>query len=108
MGKDLRVFVIGKQIIAAVLRVNNNDFRANFKLGGSAFLYHLTIDEVEMINKIINHFDFGLVGIDFLIDKEGNLLFNEIEDVVGSRILSETTKDRKSTRLNSSHVAISY
>ena len=91
IGKDLRVFVIGKKIIAAVLRVNNNDFRANFKLGGSAFLYHLTIDEVEMINKIINHFDFGLVGIDFLIDKEGNLLFNEIEDVVGSRILSETT-----------------
>src|SRR5690625_3575694 len=91
LGKDLRVFVIGKEIIAAVLRVNKNDFRANFKLGGSAFLYHLTIDEVEMINKIINHFDFGLVGIDFLIDKEGNLLFNEIEDVVGSRILSETT-----------------
>src|SRR5690625_7523482 len=69
MGKDLRVFVIGKQIIAAVLRVNNNDFRANFKLGGSAFLYHLTIYEVVMIIKIINHFDFGHVGLDFLIDK---------------------------------------
>src|SRR5699024_5935881 len=69
IGKDLRVFVIGKKIIAAVLRVNNNDFCAKFKIGGSAFLYHLTIDEVEMINKIINHFDFGLVAIEFLIYK---------------------------------------
>ncbi len=91
MGKDLRVFVIGKKIIAAVLRESENDFRANFKLGGTATLYQLTESEIEIINKIINQFDFGLVGIDFLINKNGNLLFNEIEDVVGSRILSETT-----------------
>src|SRR5699024_2655550 len=91
IGKDLRVFVIGKKIIAAVLRVNNNDLRANFKLGRSAFVYHITIEEVEMINKIINNFDYGLVGIDFLIDIEGNFHFNEIEDMIGSRILSDTT-----------------
>src|SRR5690625_5561883 len=65
MGKDLRVFVIGKQIIAAVLRVNNNDFRANFKLGGSAFRYHLNRDEIIIINKIIDHSYFILFGIDF-------------------------------------------
>lgn len=92
MGKDLRVFVIGKKIIAAVLRESKSDFRANYKLGGFATLYHLNNDEVTLIKKIINHFDFGLVGIDFLIGLDGNLLFNEIEDVVGSRILSETTQ----------------
>lgn len=91
MGKDLRVFIIGKEIIAAVLRENKNDFRANFKLGGTAKLYQLNEDEINMVKKIINHFNFDLVGIDFLINKEGKLLFNEIEDVVGSRILSETT-----------------
>lgn len=42
-----------------------------------------------MIQKIIDHFDFGLVGIDFLIGHDGELIFNEIEDVVGSRTLSE-------------------
>ncbi|HLR60352.1 MAG TPA: ATP-grasp domain-containing protein [Pseudogracilibacillus sp.] len=90
-GKDLRVFVIGKKIIAAVLRESTADFRANFKLGGTATLYHLNENESKLIKKIIHHFDFGLVGIDFLINNEGDLLFNEIEDVVGSRILSETT-----------------
>ena len=91
MGKDLRVFIIGKKIIAAVLRESKNDFRANFKLGGSATLYTLNKNEINLVKKIVNHFDFGLVGIDFLLSKDGQLLFNEIEDVVGSRILSKTT-----------------
>ena len=29
-----------------------------------------------------------MVGIDFIFDEEGRFLFNEIEDVVGSRTLS--------------------
>lgn len=92
LGKDVRVFVIGKEIIAAVLRENHNDFRANYKLGGKARIFHLTNEQKQMIQKIIDHFEFGLVGIDFLIDHHGQLVFNEIEDVVGSRILSVTTE----------------
>ncbi|MGY0693174.1 ATP-grasp domain-containing protein [Virgibacillus sp. FSP13] len=88
LGKDVRVFVVGSEIVGAVLRENDNDFRANYKLGGSAKWYVLTSQEIAMINKIIQSFDFDMVGIDFLIDKDGKLLFNEIEDVVGSRTLS--------------------
>lgn len=90
-GKDVRVFVIGKEIIAAVLRSNERDFRANFTLGGDAEVYELNVKEREIVEKIINHYSFGLVGIDFLIGEDGQFLFNEIEDVVGSRILSATT-----------------
>src|SRR5699024_10447912 len=43
-GKDVRVFVIGQQIIAAVLRTNDNDFRAKFKLGNKTSLFKLTIN----------------------------------------------------------------
>lgn len=88
MGKDVRVFIVGKEIIGAVLRENKHDFRANFKLGGTATWYPLNDKQIEMINKIIHHFDFDMVGIDFLIGLDGEFLFNEIEDVVGSRILS--------------------
>lgn len=91
LGQDVRVFVIGKEMIGAVLRKNEHDFRANFKLGGKAFPYTLSTENKKMIQKIIDHFSFGLVGIDFLIGKQGELIFNEIEDVVGSRILSEVT-----------------
>ncbi|MBP2077438.1 ATP-grasp domain-containing protein [Oceanobacillus polygoni] len=88
LGKDLRVFVVGKEIIGSVLRKSSTDFRANFTLGGEAELYLLNGSEEKLIKKIIDHFDFGMVGIDFLIGHDGTLLFNEIEDVVGSRTLS--------------------
>ncbi|MBP1968806.1 gamma-F420-2:alpha-L-glutamate ligase [Virgibacillus natechei] len=88
LGKDLRVFVIGKEIIGAVLRESTDDFRSNFKLGGSARMYQLHAHERSIISKIIRSFHFDMVGIDFLIGLNGELLFNEIEDVVGSRTLS--------------------
>lgn len=88
LGKDIRVFVVGREIIGAVLRESTEDFRANFKLGGTARWYELHDKEISLIQKIINYFDFDMVGIDFLIGLDGELLFNEIEDIVGSRILS--------------------
>lgn len=91
LGKDVRVFVIGHEIIGAVLRQSDTDFRANYRLGGSVKSYELDQKEKKIVKKIINHFNFDLVGIDFLVSKEGKLLFNEIEDVVGSRTLSVTS-----------------
>jgi gamma-F420-2:alpha-L-glutamate ligase len=85
--QDLRVYIIGKEIVAAVLRTSREGFRANFSLGGEVALYHLSDEEKAIVNLIINQFDFGLVGIDFIIGDEGELIFNEIEDVVGARML---------------------
>lgn len=92
LGKDVRVFVVGQQIIGAVLRQSVTDFRANYKLGGDALWYPLNDDEKHLVNRIINHFQFGMVGIDFFIGLDGQLIFNEIEDVVGSRTLSQVSK----------------
>lgn len=88
VGIDIRVFVIGKEIIAAVMRKSESDFRANFKLGGKAIPFTLSAQQKATVQKIVNHFDFGLVGIDFLLNEDGQFIFNEIEDVAGSRILS--------------------
>jgi RimK family alpha-L-glutamate ligase len=89
-GRDVRVYVIGKKIIAAMLRVSNTDFRSNFCLGGKATVYNLTDDETKLINKIISLFDFDFVGIDFVFNNK-KIIFNEIEDVVGSRMLYSHT-----------------
>ncbi|GGJ84168.1 hypothetical protein GCM10007063_03340 [Lentibacillus kapialis] len=87
-GKDVRVFVIGSEVIGAVLRENQHDFRANYKLGGTASWYNLKPHEKSLVKQICECFSFGLVGIDFLLDYNGEFVFNEIEDVVGSRTLS--------------------
>lgn len=86
-NQDVRVYVIGRQIIAAVLRTANEGFKSNYSLGGSVSLYHLSQAQMDIVNKIISNFEFGLVGIDFILNEKGDFIFNEIEDVVGARML---------------------
>lgn len=85
--QDLRVYVIGREIHAAVLRTAREGFKSNYSLGGEISLYSLSEEETDIVRKIIDEFDFGLVGIDFIIGDHGELFFNEIEDVVGARML---------------------
>lgn len=89
--QDLRVYVLGKEILACVLRTAKEGFKSNFSLGGNVELYQLTEEQEENINRITALFDFGLVGIDFIVADDGTLLFNEIEDVVGARMLYQCT-----------------
>ena len=86
-GIDIRVFALGKEIIAAVKRHNPNHFKSNYSLGGNAIGYTLSSFEEALVRNILNLLDFDLVGIYFILDENGQLLFNEIEDVVGTRTL---------------------
>lgn len=86
-GIDVRVFTLGKEVLAAVKRTSTKSFKSNYSLGGSATSYTLQPEEEAMVKKILNLLDFDLVGIDFILDQEGRFLFNEIEDVVGTRTL---------------------
>lgn len=85
-GKDLRVYVIGNEIVAGMLRTSEIDFRSNFSLGGHAQVHALTEEEETLVRKIMQHFTFGLAGIDLIYDN-GHPVLNEIEDVVGARML---------------------
>lgn len=87
LGKDLRVYVLGKTIVAAMFRRSETDFRSNFCLGGRAEQCDPIPPEVrDQVGRIVELFHFGLVGIDFIFDR-GKPIFNEIEDVVGTRML---------------------
>ena len=86
--EDVRVYVIGDRIVAAVRRrATGEEFRANASLGGCVERFELNETERDYVRQIISVFDFGMVGIDFIIDDGGAFLFNEIEDVVGARML---------------------
>lgn len=90
-GKDVRVYVLGDTILAAVCRTAKEGFKSNYSLGGEVSLYTLSDENISFVKKIMEQFSFGLVGIDFLIDEKGKFLFNEIEDVVGARMLYQLT-----------------
>ncbi|MBR3149771.1 MAG: ATP-grasp domain-containing protein [Eubacterium sp.] len=90
LGKDLRVWVLGGKIMASVLRVSKTDFRSNFCLGGDALPYTLSDDETALVKKIISLVNGDYYGIDFVFDK-GRIVFNELEDAVGARMLYAST-----------------
>ena len=83
--------MLGQEILACDCRTATSGFKSNFSLGGSVELYELSGKERQLVEKIISQFSFGLVGIDFLIDENGEFLFYEIEDVVGARMLYQLT-----------------
>ncbi|MBQ3494486.1 MAG: ATP-grasp domain-containing protein [Clostridia bacterium] len=90
-GKDKRVYVVGNNIVVAMLRQNNKDFRANFSLGGTALEVVLTKQEKQLVEKVLNCLYFDFAGID-IIYKNSIPYINEIEDIVGCRMVYQNTK----------------
>ena len=90
-SRDIRVYVLGGQIYAAILRHGTKDFRSNYSLGGEAVLYHLSKQEQKEIECYMEAFkkagELGMVGVDFILTREGRLVFNELEEMAGSRML---------------------
>lgn len=86
-GKDVRLYVIGSKIVGAVERQARTGFRANYSLGGRVRPFSWGRREEKWVKTLYDLFSFGLVGVDFLVDEKGDLVLNEIEDVVGARML---------------------
>ena len=87
LGKDLRVYVLGSEILIAMLRRSETGFRSNFCLGGTVERCDPIPPEVtRQVRRITDRFGFGLAGIDFIFN-HGRPVFNEIEDAVGTRML---------------------
>lgn len=94
LGRDVRVWVLGGEIICAFLRVSDTDFRSNYCLGGRAEKYNLNEEEKSKVNRIIDlvtPLGADYYGIDFVFDN-GKAVFNELEDAVGARMVYANTE----------------
>ena len=93
-SRDLRVYVLNGEIYATVLRQGDGSFKSNYSLGGKISLYELNSQEREYVNRFIsklNPKEYGFIGIDFLVGEDNRLYFNEIEEMVGCRMLYALT-----------------
>ena len=90
-GQDLRVYVLGGEIIGAALRTSDS-LKSNISLGGKASAHTLGARERGTVGAVLKALPFTpeFIGIDFLYGAD-ELIFNEVEDVVGTRMLYETT-----------------
>ncbi|MFS0575382.1 ATP-grasp domain-containing protein [Sporosarcina sp. 179-K 3D1 HS] len=89
-AQDVRVFMLGNEVLGAVLRKGNDSFKSNFTLGGSVTKYELNDLQVNEVQTITQALKSDYIGIDFLLLPDGRWLLNEIEDPVGARSLYET------------------
>lgn len=85
---DIRFYVIDNQVIHGVLRSSGESLVSNYSQGGQVQLYPFTADEKAYVEGLIKDIQVDYAGVDFLLKKDGTLIFNEMEDVVGSRMLS--------------------
>lgn len=91
-GRDLRAYVVGDRVVAAIERNNPNDFRANIANGGSAKKYDLTPLQEEMAVKATKALGLDFAGVDLLFmeaDKpilcevNSNAQFKGLQDATG-------------------------
>lgn len=93
-SRDIRVYIVGNQIYQAMMRQGQNDFRSNASLGGRTEVYSLSEAEKNYAGYFLRAFEgeiLGLVGLDFILAEDGRLVFNELEEMVGCRMLYQHT-----------------
>ena len=75
-GKDLRTYVVGNEVVGAVMRQGSNDFRSNISQGAKPYPYELSEEERALSFKIAKAINNEIVSVDFLF-KDDELIFCE-------------------------------
>jgi ribosomal protein S6--L-glutamate ligase len=72
-GKDIRIFVVGGKIVAAMERIatKKGEFRSNFSLGGKVRLAELSLSEKKLALKATKACGLDFSGVDLIRTKEG-------------------------------------
>jgi len=72
-GKDIRVFILGKRIIAAMERIatKRGEFRSNFKLGGRVRVAEMSRREKDVAFAAVKACGLDMAGVDLLRTKSG-------------------------------------
>lgn len=91
-SSDVRLYLIGEEVVGAVKRTGVGSFKANVSLGGTAKRFDVPSPLREFALKIAKALKSDYIGVDFIQNAEGVWLLNEIEDPVGARSLYETSK----------------
>lgn len=89
-GVDVRAYVMGGQVMAAVKRTSNTDFRSNFSLGGQMELFSLEKEQCRAVRMVQKALGSDYIGVDF-IRHQGQWVVNEVEDAAGARMLCSLT-----------------
>lgn len=77
-GRDIRAYVVGGKVAAAIERRNDNDFRANITNGGSASKIDLTDEQIQMALDATKALNLDFAGVDLLHLENGAPILCEV------------------------------
>ena len=66
-GWDVRIYVLGGEIYAAVLRTSDSDFRSNFSLGGHAEVIEPDAEMRALVSRVQQVMPLDFAGVDLLL-----------------------------------------
>lgn len=91
-GKDVRAFVVGDQIVAAMMRVaGGGDFRSNLHRGGKGVPVELSEEEKEMAIQAVKTLKLDVAGVDILRSNRGPMVI-EVNSSPGLEGIEGVTK----------------
>jgi RimK family alpha-L-glutamate ligase len=87
-GWDLRLFVIGEQVIGAMRRHATDGWRTNVAQGGRAEAVSATVEETELAFRATSAVGAEIAGVDLLPTPDGGYVVLEVNAVPGWRALA--------------------
>ncbi|MFV0361642.1 MAG: RimK family alpha-L-glutamate ligase [Suipraeoptans sp.] len=90
-GKDLRIYMVGNEPIASIIRINNQDFRANYGKYAKANKYKPSKQQIEMAVKASKKLGIDFGGIDILFGEDDEPIFCEANSNAHFSKLEQTT-----------------
>lgn len=73
-GRDVRVIVVGGEVLGGMLRQGNNDFRSNIGAGGSGEVFPLTEEMKQLALKVVDVLGLDYCGMDMLFGESGPVI----------------------------------
>ena len=76
-GRDYRLQMVSDKCVCAMMRSNENDFRANITNGGKMSEYKPTDEDLALARNVMKCLKLDFAGIDIMHDKSGRTVFLE-------------------------------
>ncbi|OLO40520.1 RimK family alpha-L-glutamate ligase [Alkalihalophilus pseudofirmus] len=90
-GKDIRLNVVGNQVVASMLRQSTSDFRANVSAGATMEPYQPTAEEVELAVRCSKVMGTDFAGVDLLFGEDGERYVCEVNSNAHIRNIYDCT-----------------
>ncbi len=90
-GRDIRVNVVGEQVVAAMYRHSETDFRANITNGGKAEIIELTDAQISIALRAAKSVDADFAGVDLLFGANEEPLVCEVNAAAHIRNIYNVT-----------------